>query len=528
MQTLLMSNAAAAVKLAQMLATQDPPAMDLNTLADLFLQRNMIREATSFLLEALKPNLPEQALLQTKVLEINLLTFPNVADAILANGMLTHYDRLRVAQLSEKAGLYLRALQHYTDLSDVKRVIANAHAIDPAALTEFCGTLEPEWVVECLKELLAANLQLNLQIVVQVAKEHAERVGEKKIIALLEDHKATEGLFFFIGSFIARSEDPEVHYKYIEAAAQTGQLKEVDRITRESNHYDAEQVKRFLMEAKLQDSRPLINVCDRFDLVQDLTQYLYQNNMLRFIEAYVQKVNPSRAPEVVGALLDLECEESFITNLILSVRSLLPVEPLVLEGSQDPHVHNALGKIAVESNTNPEHFLTTNPYYDSLVVGKFCEKRDPNLACVAYKRGQCDQALVECTSKNQMFKMQARYAVERMEPELWESVLREDNPERRHLIDQVVSTALPESKNPEQVSVTVKAFMQADLPNELIELLEKIGLQNSAFSGNPNLQNLLILTAIKADKERVGDYVNRLDSFDGAAVGDIAVGAELY
>ena len=62
----------------------------------------------------------------------------------------------------------------------------------------------------------------------------------------------------------------------------------------------------------------------------------------------------------------------------------------------------------------------------------------------------------------------------------------------------------------------------------LIELLEKIVLQNSAFSGNPNLQNLLILTAIKADKERVMDYVNRLDNFDGPAVGEIAVGSELY
>lgn len=39
-----------------------------------------------------------------------------VADAILANGMLTHYDRPRVAQLCEKAGLYMRALHHYTDL----------------------------------------------------------------------------------------------------------------------------------------------------------------------------------------------------------------------------------------------------------------------------------------------------------------------------------------------------------------------------------------------------------------------------
>eukprot|EP00850_Spirogloea_muscicola_P021740 SM000260S09936 [mRNA] locus=s260:121843:132691:+ [translate_table: standard] len=372
-------------------------------------QRNLIREATSFLLDVLKPNLPEHALLQTKVLEINLVTFPNVADAILANGMFTHYDRPRIAQLCEKAGLYTRALQ----------------------------------------------------------------------------------------------------------------IKEVERVTRESNFYDPERTKNFLMDSKLPDARPLINVCDRFGFVPDLTHYLYSNNMLRYIEGYVQKVNPSNAPLVVGQLLDDECPEDFIKNLILSVRSLLPVEPLVeecekrnrlrlltqflehlvSEGSQDVHVHNALGKIIIDTNNNPEHFLNTNPYYDSRVVGKYCEKRDPTLAVVAYKRGLCDDELVAVTNKNSLFKLQARY---------------------------VVSTALPESKNPDQVSVTVKAFMTADLPHELIELLEKIVLQNSAFSGNPNLQNLLILTAIKADKSRVMDYISRLDNFDGPAVGNIAVGSELY
>lgn len=66
-----------------------------------------------------------------------------------------------------------------------------------------------------------------------------------------------------------------------------------------------------------------------------------------------------------------------------------------------------------------------------------------------------------------------------------------------------MSTALPESRHPEQVSATVKAFMAARLESELIELLEKIVLQNSAFSNNANLQNLLILTAIKADRSRV-------------------------
>uniref|UniRef100_A0A0E0R335 Clathrin heavy chain linker core motif domain-containing protein n=1 Tax=Oryza rufipogon TaxID=4529 RepID=A0A0E0R335_ORYRU len=273
--------------------------VDYNTITDLFLQRNMIREATAFLLDVLKPNLPEHAFLQTKVLEINLVTYPNVADAILANGM----NRLRL-----------------------------------------------------------------------------------------------------------------------------------------------------------------------------LTQFL---------------------------------------------------EHLVSEGSQDVHVHNALGKIIIDSNNNPEHFLTTNPFYDSRVVGKYCEKRDPTLAVVAYRRGQCDDELINVTNKNSLFKLQARYVVERMDGDLWDKVLQPENEYRRQLIDQVVSTALPESKSPEQVSAAVKAFMTADLPHELIELLEKIVLQNSAFSGNFNLQNLLILTAIKADPSRVMDYVNRLDNFDGPAVGEVAVEAQL-
>ncbi|CAN7051173.1 unnamed protein product [Brassica oleracea var. botrytis] len=439
--------------------------LDINTITDLFLQRNLIREATAFLLDVLKPNLPEHAFLQTKVLEINLVTFPNVADAILAGSMFSHYDRPRVAQLCEKAGLYIQSL----------------------------------------------------------------KVGSSCL------------------SFVS-CEDPEVHFKYIEASAKTGQIKEVERVTRESNFYDAEKTKNFLMEAKLPDARPLINVCDRFGFVPDLTHYLYINNMLRYIEGYVQKVNPGSAPLVVGQLLDDECPEDFIKGLIISVRSLLPVEPLVeecekrnrlrllthflehlvTEGSQDVHVHNALGKIIIDSNNNPERFLTTNQYYDSRVVGKYCEKRDPTLAVVSYRRGQCDEELINVTNRSSLLKLQARYVVERMDGDLWEMVLDENNEYRRQVIDQVVSTALPENKSPEQVSSAVKAFMTADLPHELIELLEKIVLQNSDFSGNINLQNLLILTAVKADTSRVMDYVNRLENFDGPVVGEMAVEAQLF
>ena len=72
--------------------------------------------------------------------------------------------------------------------------------------------------------------------------------------------------------------------------------------------------------------------------------------------------------------------------------------------------------------------------------------------------------------------------VRRKDPVLWESVLREENQYRRPLIDQVIQTALTETQDPEEISITVKAFMTADLPNNLIELLEKIVLDNSVFS----------------------------------------------
>ena len=47
-----------------------------------------------------------------------------------------------------------------------------------------------------------------------------------------------------------------------------------------------------------------------------------------------------------------------------------------------------------------------------------------------------------------------------------------------------------------------------------------------AFSRN--LQNLLILTAIKADRTRVMEYINRLDNYDAPDIANIAITNELY
>ncbi|CAF4800863.1 unnamed protein product [Pieris macdunnoughi] len=533
---------------AGMLVAEDPPLADINQIVDVFMEQNMVQQCTAFLLDALKNNKPEEGPLQTRLLEMNLMSAPQVADAILGNGMFTHYDRAHVAQLCEKAGLLQRALEHYTDLYDIKRAVVHTHLLSADWLVNYFGTLSVEDSLECLKAMLQANIRQNLQICVQIATKYHEQLTTKALIELFESFKTYEGLFYFLGSIVNFSQDSEVHFKYIQAACKTGQIKEVERICRESNCYNAERVKNFLKEAKLPDQLPLIIVCDRFDFVHDLVLYLYRNSLQKYIEIYVQKVNPSRLPVVVGGLLDVDCAEDIIKNLILVVRGqfstdelvaevekrnrlklLLPwLETRVHEGCNEPATHNALAKIYIDSNNNPERFLKENQWYDSRVVGRYCEKRDPHLACVAYERGQCDRELIAVCNDNSLFKTQARYLVRRRDQDLWLEVLSESNPFKRQLIDQVVQTALSETQDPEDISVTVKAFMTADLPNELIELLEKIVLDNSVFSDHRNLQNLLILTAIKADRTRVMEYINRLDNYDAPDIANIAINNELY
>ncbi|KAG8732481.1 hypothetical protein FRC12_019252 [Ceratobasidium sp. 428] len=532
----------------QLVNDESGPLVDIERVVDVFMAQNMIQPATSFLLDALKDNKPEQGHLQTRLLEMNLLHAPQVADAILGNEMFTHYDRPRIANLCERAGLLQRALDHYEDLADIKRVVVHTNVLNPEWLVNFFSKLTTEQTLACLNEMLRVNIRQNLQVVVQIATKYSDILGPVKLVEMFESFKSFEGLYYYLGSVVNLSEDPEVHFKYIQAATRTGQIREVERICRESNFYNAEKVKNFLKEAKLQDQLPLIIVCDRFDFVHDLVLYLYQNGLTSSIEVYVQRVNSARTPQVIGGLLDVDCDEATIKKLLGSVTGNFPIDELVDEvekrnrlklilpwleskiaaGSQDPAVFNALAKIYIDSNNNPEAFLKENNLYEPLTVGKYCEKRDPYLAFIAYAKGFCDDELISITNDNAMFKHQARYLVKRRRLELWAQVLASDNLHRRQLIDQITATAVPESTDPDDVSVTVKAFMAADLPLELIEMLEKIIIEPSPFSDNKNLQNLLLLTAIRADKGKVVGYINKLANYDSGEIAKIAVDHGLY
>jgi clathrin heavy chain len=145
----------------------------------------------------------------------------------------------------------------------------SAPALDPAFVLTYFGTLTAELVLDILGELL--KQPANEALVVKVATQFSEQLTPEELIKTFESHKMYNGLFYYLGAIVNTSENKTVHYKYIVAAANLKQVKEVERVCRDSTVYDPVAVRDFLRDAKLPDPRPLIHVCDRFGFVDELT-----------------------------------------------------------------------------------------------------------------------------------------------------------------------------------------------------------------------------------------------------------------
>lgn len=78
LRSLMRINPEQALQFAQMLVEDDEPLADLNQIVDVFMEMNLIQQCTSFLLDALKNNRPSEGPLQTRLLEMNLMSVPQV------------------------------------------------------------------------------------------------------------------------------------------------------------------------------------------------------------------------------------------------------------------------------------------------------------------------------------------------------------------------------------------------------------------------------------------------------------------
>lgn len=218
---------------AQLVKAEGGPLVPVDRVIDIFQAQGMIQQATAFLLDILAGDREEEGHLQTKLLEMNLVNAPQVADAILGNEMFHHYDRARVAQLCESAGLLTRALEHTDDPVAIKRIIVHTDKLPEDFLLNFFGSLTVELSLECLDAMLTTNIRQNLQSVIRISQKYSDLLGATKIIELLEKHRTAEGLYFFLGSIVNVSEDPAVVFKYIEASVAVGEIRETERVVRE-------------------------------------------------------------------------------------------------------------------------------------------------------------------------------------------------------------------------------------------------------------------------------------------------------
>ncbi|KAK8884028.1 Clathrin heavy chain 2 [Tritrichomonas musculus] len=530
------------------IANNGNPLVDPKALVQMLLQFQLIKGATSFLIDVLPQDREEDSELQTLLFEIALNNAPKLAEELFSRNCFSYYDRQRVAALCERAGNFQRALEHYTDLPSIKRCIVNTQSISQDFLIQYFDHMSPEWSIECLRELLTSNPRGNVQLVVTIAGAYWQKLGIDNLINLFNETNSSDGIYYFLAQVVNTCDDPDIHFRYIEAAAKLGNFQEVETMCSESQHLQPERVRDYLIQQDLPDKIPLIVLCNRFGFVEDLTKFLYKKNYTRELETYVQKFNPAMAGRVIGALIDIEAPQDYITKLLNSVQHTAPIDDLIVQtmkrerikllepilyaraqsGATDSATNNGLVLLAVLSNRNGEKALRENQYYDPKFVGQILAKRDAHLACIAFAKGNCDDELIELTNQYQLYKEQARYCVARQSPELWARVLSPDNEHMKLVVDAVISTALPECDDPDKVSQTVKAFIDAQIPTQLLGLLEKVVMESPQFQNNTSLQNLLIITAIKSDTSRVMTYVTRLNDYTWDKICEHLIQAQLY
>lgn len=105
--------------------------------------------------------------------------------------MFTHYDKAHIAQLCEKAGLLQRALEHYTDLYDIKRAVVHTHLLNP----EVC---EPFHQKTCFMHMGPTKMQISLsgQFMQSVGGNWKDRFSCHKAEVVLKQLQRVYDVFF--------------------------------------------------------------------------------------------------------------------------------------------------------------------------------------------------------------------------------------------------------------------------------------------------------------------------------------------
>ncbi|KAK2196158.1 bifunctional Clathrin [Babesia duncani] len=533
---------------------------DIMQITEMLLRHKRIDDLTSILLDYLKPNLPQHAQLQTRLLEINLKESPKAAEMIFQLNVLTHFDKEHIARLCENAGLYGMALVLFSDISDLKRVIKmNANDIKIATLEKVLTAASKEDATELFHAMFDSQ-GIPQDVLLSSALSLQKKVDPLVVADIIKSRGDDDMLFQFLRALpiiMSRNassspSDSILVSRYAECCIQQGQYDALEYLIKESNIIDLNATKDLLKTVDLPNPKCLMIVCHRLGAIQELTEYLYHNGQEKYIEMYVNSVNPLGVSQVVSTLFDLGAPESIIFGILENLRDPSGMRAMIkvaderhqlciltdwlkrriADGYKDPEIHTAYMKILVSSQ-NPEasELLRTNMHYDRAALGQFCENRDPQLAFLIYSQGDCDNDVVRLCKANGLLRQMAKYALERQSIKLWALIFDENNESRDQQdvarLCEELKTLLTECTS-SQVSCVLKALMEAGMNIELIGLLEQILLNDTQFASNVNLQNLLLATTLRNDPSRLDEYLLKLDKYDISSLSKLATSLGLH
>ena len=492
---LLENNKHKACEFVQIFLEEDNQFKDYDKIIDAFLKHDLVHECTSFLMELLKNDKEDDSRLQTKLIEINLLRNPEIAEFMLANHMFSHFDRPYIASLCEKCGLTKQALELYelyVDFESIKRILTKPHLTDSNFILNYFGLLEKEKILECLKGMLMANKEDNLHICVQIASFYRDKLTVISAIELFKSMNSDEGIFNFLNKFIDSISSQDILFEYLKAACKIDEIKEVERICKENNYFDANDVKNLLIETNNSSyNSALITTCIRFNLVHDLILHFCRNGSIDLIDSFI-KNNPVWLPHVIGALAHANSSQVLIIRLITSfvtktnledvVREVEKyeklyvlreyLEDLVLKGSKQAFVHTALAKIYIKIKFQPEMYLKENRYYISRIIGNYCEKNHPNLALIAYSRGNVDDDVIRICLNNNMLKELVDYLIKRDKFNIWTDIFSKKNMHWRKILDFFIFHSVYGSYNKMDLITATKAVLISEIKHEFIDVLD--------------------------------------------------------
>jgi clathrin heavy chain len=82
-------------------------------------------ELTKYFVDCMGDDLAADSQWQTIVFDLNLRTNPQYALQLFQSGKFTHYNKDKLAPLCEQNGMLQQALECYSDLKDIRRIVLN-------------------------------------------------------------------------------------------------------------------------------------------------------------------------------------------------------------------------------------------------------------------------------------------------------------------------------------------------------------------------------------------------------------------